>query len=649
MNEMVFLSQANNNISYILDRLICGSLWRVCDGPFMYNLRRKLLRAFLDKWKWFKNGFEGKIKTIRNEDCRGSCCLNFPRIPVFILVSLAMACVVQAGMGLCISSAKPGFCLFWPMLSLLAHGYACLSWIQGFKPLLWSFPGLYLPADSLPLVLNHTQSGNLWLSPKCSCRHSVASKKNPGWFWCCFPGTILCRLTYILTRPVGPIGEPLPEGTDQSIPTCCSSSLGKWGNFRLWIFFDEGMVKNKRIRLKEIHSIKCLKKLSNGSSGWSKILEKTCNNRPQVLPMVALRGVWPNHKGERTTLLDKDKKTHKKERDGRIEWIVSFLTEPSGVRSVSTNDVLRFSSGSIPQSLSVTPVLLRFHMTEYMSFNMIILRNSLGSLLITIKFLFSNQSLALVHLLPKRFGPFTPLAPILKILASGTKKTTLANLHISWQVGNANVRPHISGFPTKLSLIHHGIFYQGQIQLDYPSSQAQNLKRSCAHLLFLWHARVSGFSNHAFVPCTLYPVCSQHMLYAAQLLNFHAFNSTPAMKVRIIHHLCCIQAYLCMYMLIMKNIIKKLKFFHQKRSINNRKRRNPETLQNENKGNQTIKTSTPRAKPHQRKLYIHSNHTRSMLPRGMKVSTLALRISHLINQHLRKYSKIFRKGPIQKQ
>ncbi|KNZ60427.1 hypothetical protein VP01_15569g1, partial [Puccinia sorghi] len=39
--------------------------------------------------------------------------------------------------------------------------------------------------------------------------------------------------------------------------------------------------------------------------------------------------------------------------------------------------------------------------------------------------------------------------------------------------------------------------------------------------------------------------------------------------------------------------------------------RHPKTLLKENELHQTIRTSTPRAEPHQRKLQIHSNHTRS--------------------------------------
>ncbi|KNZ60331.1 phenylalanine ammonia-lyase [Puccinia sorghi] len=69
----------------------------------------------------------------------------------------------------------------------------------------------------------------------------------------------------------------------------------------------------------------------------------------------------------------------------------------------------------------------------------------------------------------KKIWPIPPLAPILNILALvpnlsfvrsrvamvympvqinggiSLHKTTLADLHISWQVGKANVRPHISG------------------------------------------------------------------------------------------------------------------------------------------------------------------------------------------------------------
>ncbi|KNZ64657.1 hypothetical protein VP01_10068g1, partial [Puccinia sorghi] len=49
----------------------------------------------------------------------------------------------------------------------------------------------------------------------------------------------------------------------------------------------------------------------------------------------------------------------------------------------------------------------------------------------------------------------------------------------------------------------------------------------------------------------------------------------------------------------------KIKFL--KSLINHRKKRHPKTLL---KGEVSIRTSTPRAEPHQRKLQILSNHTR---------------------------------------
>ncbi|KNZ49432.1 hypothetical protein VP01_5009g1 [Puccinia sorghi] len=73
--------------------------------------------------------------------------------------------------------------------------------------------------------------------------------------------------------------------------------------------------------------------------------------------------------------------------------------------------------------------------------------------------------------------------------------------------------------------------------------------------------------------------------------------------------------------------------------INHRKKRHPTTLLKECKGYQTIIISTPRAKPHQRKLQILSNNTRSMPPREMKVRTLTFRFSHLINQHLTEFER----------
>ncbi|KNZ59079.1 hypothetical protein VP01_1803g4 [Puccinia sorghi] len=52
--------------------------------------------------------------------------------------------------------------------------------------------------------------------------------------------------------------------------------------------------------------------------------------------------------------------------------------------------------------------------------------------------------------------------------------------------------------------------------------------------------------------------------------------------------------------------------------INHRKKRHPKTLQKEKEGHKTVRTSTPRAKPHQRKLQIRSNNTGSMPPSEMK-------------------------------
>ncbi|KNZ47879.1 hypothetical protein VP01_6070g2 [Puccinia sorghi] len=52
--------------------------------------------------------------------------------------------------------------------------------------------------------------------------------------------------------------------------------------------------------------------------------------------------------------------------------------------------------------------------------------------------------------------------------------------------------------------------------------------------------------------------------------------------------------------------------------INHWKKRHPTTLLKENKGHKTIRKSTPRDKPRQRKLQILSNHARSMPPREMK-------------------------------
>ncbi|KNZ53077.1 hypothetical protein VP01_3350g2 [Puccinia sorghi] len=54
----------------------------------------------------------------------------------------------------------------------------------------------------------------------------------------------------------------------------------------------------------------------------------------------------------------------------------------------------------------------------------------------------------------------------------------------------------------------------------------------------------------------------------------------------------------------------KMKFL--KSLINHRKKRHLTTHLKENKGHQTIRKSTPRAKPHQRKLQIYSNDTRRM-------------------------------------
>ncbi|KNZ64469.1 hypothetical protein VP01_10250g1, partial [Puccinia sorghi] len=46
--------------------------------------------------------------------------------------------------------------------------------------------------------------------------------------------------------------------------------------------------------------------------------------------------------------------------------------------------------------------------------------------------------------------------------------------------------------------------------------------------------------------------------------------------------------------------------------INHQKKRHPKTILKENEGHQTIRTSTPRAESHQRKLQILSNHMRRM-------------------------------------
>jgi len=63
------------------------------------------------------------------------------------------------------------------------------------------------------------------------------------------------------------------------------------------------------------------------------------------------------------------------------------------------------------------------------------------------------------------------------------------------------------------------------------------------------------------------------------------------------------------------------------------KDRLPKTLPKEKEGLRTLRTSTPRAEAHQRKLPIHSNHTRSMPPREMQVSTfdLEMKISWINN------------------
>jgi len=68
-----------------------------------------------------------------------------------------------------------------------------------------------------------------------------------------------------------------------------------------------------------------------------------------------------------------------------------------------------------------------------------------------------------------------------------------------------------------------------------------------------------------------------------------------------------------------------LKTIHLKRRINKMKNRVPKTLPKEKEGLRTLRTSTPRAEAHQRKLPIHSNHTRSMPPREMQVSKFVLR------------------------
>ncbi|KNZ46659.1 hypothetical protein VP01_7085g1, partial [Puccinia sorghi] len=49
-----------------------------------------------------------------------------------------------------------------------------------------------------------------------------------------------------------------------------------------------------------------------------------------------------------------------------------------------------------------------------------------------------------------------------------------------------------------------------------------------------------------------------------------------------------------------------------------KRRRHPKKIQNEDKGHQTLRTSTPRAEAHQMKLQICLNHMRSMHPIEMK-------------------------------
>lgn len=61
----------------------------------------------------------------------------------------------------------------------------------------------------------------------------------------------------------------------------------------------------------------------------SKILEETCNNRPQVLPMVALCGVWPNHKGGPVNIETRAGKKEDQEIEKRMEEIEETTAIPN--------------------------------------------------------------------------------------------------------------------------------------------------------------------------------------------------------------------------------------------------------------------------------------------------------------------------------
>ncbi|KNZ51265.1 hypothetical protein VP01_4017g2, partial [Puccinia sorghi] len=107
-------------------------------------------------------------------------------------------------------------------------------------------------------------------------------------------------------------------------------------------------------------------------------------------------------------------------------------------------------------------------------------------------------------------------------------------------------------------------------------------------------------------------------------MNFFKMNHMKRMSnhsKRMINHLIRMINHL-------KRMINHLKGMinHLKRMINHMKRRFTKKLRKENKGHQTLRTSTLRAKAPQKKLQIHLNPMRSIHPREIQVSTLASRI-----------------------